>query len=60
MLFEAKFYVDLKVANEDLRHPRAIYTYDRIPRKLLQDDVAVFSLDQQLQTYQQENREDGL
>ena len=40
----AKFYVDTKVSNINASEARAIYTYEAIPRPLINDDIEIFQL----------------
>jgi len=40
-----KFYVDTKISNIDMREARAIYTYEAIPRELIDDKVIVYEVD---------------
>ena len=41
-----KFYIDQKYPTETHQHPVAIFTYNNIPRRLIDDEVVVYSLDE--------------
>jgi len=40
-----RFYVDSKLSSLDNKKPRAIFTYEGIPRKLLDSNVTIFTVD---------------
>jgi len=40
-----KFYVDTKVVNDLAKDARALFTYEAIPRDLIDDTISVFEVD---------------
>lgn len=42
---KTRFYVDPKLSSIDIKKLRAIYTYEGIPRSLLDEQVTIFTVD---------------